>query len=59
MQVTPANTNDRTMAGPESPIASPMITKIPVPMIAPMPKAVRSRAPTARLSCVPSAASSN
>ena len=37
------------MAGPESPIASPMITKMPVPMIAPRPSAVRSRVPTARL----------
>src|SRR3954470_3835954 len=39
-----------TIDGPESPIASPMITKIPVPMIAPMPSAVRSSTPTARLS---------
>ena len=31
------------------PIASPMITKIPVPMIAPSPSADRSRSPTTRL----------
>ena len=37
-------------AGPASPIASPRMTKIPVPMIAPMPSAVRSKRPTARLS---------
>src|SRR3954465_12361486 len=39
-----------TIDGPESEIASPMMTKMPVPMIAPMPSAVRSRTPTARLS---------
>jgi hypothetical protein len=38
------------MAGPESPIASPMITKIPVPITAPIPSAVRSSVPTARFS---------
>ena len=43
---------DRTIDGPEVVIASPMITKMPVPMIAPRPSAVRSSAPTARLSCV-------
>src|SRR3954452_4624437 len=48
MQVTPARRNDRMIAGPESPIASPMITKMPVPMIAPSPSAVRSRVPTDR-----------
>src|SRR3954447_1012172 len=37
------------IAGPESPIASPRITKMPVPMTAPMPSAVRSSRPTARL----------
>src|SRR4051794_13542662 len=50
MHVTPARMNDRTIAGPESPIPSPMITKMPVPMIAPRPSAVRSSAPTARRS---------
>ena len=59
MQVTPASTNDSTIAGPESPIASPMMTKMPVPMIAPTPSAVRSSAPTERRSRVPSAASSS
>jgi hypothetical protein len=48
--VTPASAKDRTIDGPESAIASPMITKMPVPMIAPMPSAVRSSAPTARFS---------
>ncbi len=40
------------IAGPDSVIASPMITKMPVPMIAPSPSAVRSSAPTARRSSV-------
>src|SRR5919109_3275263 len=35
--------------GPARLAPSPMTTKIPVPMIAPTPSAVRSRAPTARL----------
>src|SRR4051812_12128613 len=48
MQVTPARTKERMIAGPESPIASPRITKMPVPMTAPMPSAVRSSRPTAR-----------
>src|SRR4051794_26846548 len=39
-----------TIDGPERAIASPMITKMPVPMIAPMPSAVRSSTPTARFS---------
>src|SRR4051812_40445408 len=50
MQVTPARMKERMIAGPESPIASPRITKMPVPMTAPMPSAVRSSRPTARLS---------
>src|SRR3954447_11511990 len=41
------------IAGPESPIASPMTTKMPVPMIAPRPSAVRSRRPTTRASDAP------
>src|SRR5690349_11277300 len=53
MQVTPARTKERMIAGPESPIASPRITKMPVPMTAPMPSAVRSSRPTARLSELP------
>jgi hypothetical protein len=57
MHVTPASTNEITIAGPDSAIASPMITKIPVPMIAPIPRAVRSSAPTERLRRVPSAVS--
>ena len=48
----PASMKERTIDGPEVVIASPMITKMPVPMIAPRPSAVRSRAPTARLSWV-------
>src|SRR3954449_7261802 len=47
--VTPASRNERMIAGPESPIASPMTTKTPVPMIAPRPSAVRSRRPTTRV----------
>src|SRR3954462_8025883 len=39
-----------TIDGPDRAIASPMITKMPVPMIAPMPSAVRSSTPTARFS---------
>src|SRR3954471_3245411 len=35
------------MAGPLRPTASPMITKMPVPMMAPRPSAVRLTAPTA------------
>src|SRR4051794_9228426 len=46
----PASRKLRMIAGPESPIASPRITKMPVPMIAPMPSAVRSSSPTARRS---------
>jgi hypothetical protein len=53
----PASRNETTRAGPDSLIASPTITKMPVPMIAPMPSAVRSSAPTVLLSCVPSAVS--
>src|SRR5688572_24612625 len=45
-------TNERTIEGPEVAIASPMITKMPVPMMAPRPSAVRSSAPTARRSSV-------
>jgi hypothetical protein len=48
--VTPASANETMIDGPASPIASPMMTKIPVPMTAPIPRAVRSRTPTARLS---------
>ena len=50
--VTPARTNDRMIDGPAVGIALPMITKMPVPMMAPRPSAVRSRAPTARVSSV-------
>src|SRR3954463_3689420 len=46
--VTPASANEMTIDGPEREIASPMITKMPVPMMAPMPSAVRSSTPTAR-----------
>ena len=41
------------IAGPESPIASPMTTKMPVPMMAPRPSAVRSSRPTTRASDAP------
>src|SRR5689334_6844464 len=53
MQVTPASTNERTIDGPVLPIASPTITKMPVPMTAPIPSAVRSSSPTARFSALP------
>ena len=49
-QVSPASENDRITAGPETPIASPMITKMLAPMIAPRPSAVRSNAPISRFS---------
>src|SRR5215218_715781 len=49
MQVIPARANDRMIDGPVRPTASPMITKMPVPMTAPSPREVRSRRPTARL----------
>ena len=42
--------NDSRIDGPESVIASPMMTKIPVPMMAPSPSADRSRSPTTRRS---------
>src|SRR5205809_1999422 len=45
----PANVNDSTTAGPEFWAATvPVRTKIPVPMIAPMPSMVRLSAPRAR-----------
>jgi hypothetical protein len=46
------------IAGPESPMASPRMTKIPEPMMAPMPSAVRSRVPIARRSPDPDVDSS-
>ncbi len=39
-----------TIEAPVWLIASPMMTKMPVPMIAPTPSAVRSSAPTERFS---------
>ena len=45
----PANVNDSTTAGPAFSAATvPVSTKIPVPMIAPMPSMVRLSAPRAR-----------
>src|SRR3954454_5635190 len=44
--------------GPASLIASPVITKMPVPTTAPSPRAVRSSVPMARRSCWPSLVSS-
>ena len=49
----PASTNERTIDGPEDAIASPITTKMPVPMIAPSPSAVRSPRPTTRLRLAP------
>jgi hypothetical protein len=40
VHATAANANDRITAGPASATPWPMTTKIPVPMIAPMPIAV-------------------
>lgn len=50
MHVSPASENERITAGPDTPIASPMITKMLAPMIAPRPSAVRSKAPISRFS---------
>jgi hypothetical protein len=47
----PASTNDREMAGPALVAAAmPVSTKMPVPMMTPMPKTVRSRADRSFLS---------
>ncbi len=47
----PASTIDRTMAGPACIAAAcPVSTKMPVPMMAPMPSIVRSTGPRTRLS---------
>ena len=49
IDATPASTNDSTTAGPEFCAATvPVSTKIPVPMIAPMPSSVRLNGPSAR-----------
>src|SRR5216683_1007719 len=49
MDATPARMNESTTAGPEFKAATvPVRTKIPVPMIAPMPSIVRLSAPRAR-----------
>ncbi len=49
MQPTPASTNDSTIAGPACwAAASPVSTKMPVPMMPPMPKAIRAGTPNAR-----------
>src|SRR5436309_3555225 len=46
----PASTNESTTAGPAFCAATvPVSTKMPVPMIAPMPSAVRFTAPSTRL----------
>jgi hypothetical protein len=45
--------NARITAGPAMPAPSPITTKIPVPMIAPTPIAVRCNAPTERFSSCP------
>src|SRR5207244_457194 len=47
----PASTIERTIAGPAcSAAASPVSTKMPVPMIAPMPRVTRLTGPSTRLS---------
>src|SRR5438046_10455501 len=49
IEATPARTNESTTAGPEFTAATvPVSTKIPVPMIAPMPRVVRLSALNAR-----------
>src|ERR1051325_2972243 len=55
----PPSTNDRTMAGPAFFAAAvPVNTKMPAPMIAPMPSVVRFIAPSVRFKpCSESAAS--
>ena len=56
----PASTIESTIAGPAcSAAASPVNTKIPVPMMAPMPSVTRLRGPRTRFSeCSPVAAAS-
>src|SRR3954451_15580017 len=56
--VTPASTNDSRIDGPVPVIASPMITKMPVPMMAPSPSADRSSKPTTRRSWCPRSSAS-
>src|ERR1035441_9518390 len=49
MEATPASTNERTTAGPAFCAATvPVSTKMPVPMMAPTPRAVRFTGPSAR-----------
>ena len=49
MQAIPATTNESISAGPAlSCAASPVRTKIPVPMIAPTPRLVRPTGPSTR-----------
>nr|WP_254807326.1 hypothetical protein [Xanthomonas campestris] len=53
-----ASTNDSTIAGPAwSAAAWPVITKMPPPITAPMPRAVSPQGPSARCRPSPSAAS--
>src|SRR5437660_4625691 len=56
----PASTIESTIAGPACcAAASPVSTKMPVPMMAPMPSVTRLRGPSTRLSeCSPVAAAS-
>ena len=49
-QTTAASTKDKITAGPAAASPSPTTTKMPVPTIAPTPRAVRESGPTARLS---------
>ncbi len=51
MQASPATTNESIRAGPAlSCAATPVRTKIPVPMIAPTPRLVRPTGPSTRFS---------
>ena len=46
----PASTNESTMAGPAyKAAAAPVSTKMPVPMMAPIPSVIRLIGPSARL----------
>ena len=51
MHPTPAMTNESTIAGPANCAAAvPVSTKIPAPIIAPMPSVIRFTGPSARFS---------
>ena len=54
MQPIPAMMKEMTIAGPACwAAARPVSTKMPVPMMPPMPKAISAGIPSARTSCLP------